>query len=285
MSQRGSHRTPVQTIVHRRWWTSIRNSIAFSLLLIFGITLTLLAQNNIEPSKPMLQVNLRVDGSERDVLLRGNTVADLLAHERIVLNKHDEVYPQANTPLEDGMTVKVVRKTFEIIDEKVAIPPPVVTRWDRRMTVKPVVLSAGKPGVAVQKRCIWKKDGVISEQWTQSRRVVTKPVPTIIKRGRIPSRGERIIRVVATAYDPGPASCGRYATGRTAIGMKATKGIIAVDPRVIPLGTRVYVEGYGPAVAGDVGGAIKGNRIDVCFPTRREALQWGRRTVTVRIYQ
>jgi 3D (Asp-Asp-Asp) domain-containing protein len=176
--------------------------------------------------------------------------------------------------------------TFEIIDEKVAIPPPVVTRWDRRMTVKPVVIRAGKPGVAVQKRCVWKIDGKISEQWTQGKKVVKKPVPSVVVRGNLASRGlttRRTLRMVATAYDPGPGSCGPHANGHTAIGMHAGRGVIAVDPRIIPLGTRVYVEGYGAAVAADVGSAIKGNIIDVCFPTRGEALRWGRRYVNVTI--
>jgi len=229
-------------------------------------------------------VTLCVGGVERESTVSPGTVESLLKQEKIALNPHDKVTPSLKTPLEDGLYVKVERATFEITKEKVAIPPPVITRWDSRMTAKPVVIQQGKPGVATQKRCIWRKDGEISEQWTQSYRVVVKPKPTIIRRGRLPSRGERVLYMVATAYDPGPASCGRYASGRTAIGLKATKGVIAVDPRIIPLGAHVFVEGYGPAVAADVGGAIHGNKIDVCFPTRREALQWGRRVVKVTVY-
>ena len=69
------------------------------------------------------------------------------------------------------------------------------------------------------------------------------------------------------------------------IGLKAGPGIIAVDPRVIPMRTKVYVEGYGYAIAGDVGSAIKGNRIDVCFNTVREALNFGRRRVRIYILE
>jgi 3D (Asp-Asp-Asp) domain-containing protein len=64
-----------------------------------------------------------------------------------------------------------------------------------------------------------------------------------------------------------------------------TMKVIAVDPKVIPLGTRVYVEGYGYAIAGDTGGAIKGNKIDVFITTKEEALKWGRRTVKIKILQ
>jgi len=285
MSQRGSHRLTVQSTVRRRWWTIIRISLAFTLLLTFGFTLTVPAQNSPAPPKSIPQVTLRVGGGERQITLYEGTVQILLQREGVTWNSHDIITPPLGTPLTDGMLVKVERVTFEIVEEKITVPPPVIIRWDRRMTSKPVVIRAGKPGVATQKRCIWRKDGVISVQWTQSRKVIVQPTPVIVRRGAVPSRGGRVLRMVATAYDPGPGSCGRYASGHTAIGLHATKGVIAVDPRIIPLGSRVFVEGYGPAIAGDVGSAIKGNKIDVCFPTRREALQWGRRVVKVIVYE
>ena len=73
--------------------------------------------------------------------------------------------------------------------------------------------------------------------------------------------------------------------GTTATGRPAGQGIVAVDPKVIPLGTRVYVEGYGEAIAADVGGAIKGNKIDLCFEwsNARIRQEFGRRNVTVYI--
>ena len=89
------------------------------------------------------------------------------------------------------------------------------------------------------------------------------------------------INVTATGYtrfDPGCNST-------TATGTKATKGAIAVDPRVIPLGTKLYVPGYGIGVASDTGGAIKGNKIDLCFDSVSEALNWGRRSVVAYIIE
>lgn len=91
--------------------------------------------------------------------------------------------------------------------------------------------------------------------------------------------------MLATAFT---ASC-KGCSGITAYGINLKKNpgakVIAVDPKVIPLGTKVYVEGYGEAIAGDTGGSIKGNKIDVFYPTRQMALDWGRRTVTVKVYQ
>ncbi len=72
--------------------------------------------------------------------------------------------------------------------------------------------------------------------------------------------------------------------GKTASGLPVGVGVIAVDPTVIPLGTRLFVPGYGPAVAADVGSAIRGNIIDLWMPTTAQALAWGRRTVTITIY-
>ena len=84
----------------------------------------------------------------------------------------------------------------------------------------------------------------------------------------------RRMTVASTAY------CLR---GYTASGTYVGPGTIAVDPRVIPLGTRVYVSGYGYATARDTGGAIKGHKIDVWLPTLGQCYQWGYRTVTVTI--
>jgi 3D (Asp-Asp-Asp) domain-containing protein len=73
--------------------------------------------------------------------------------------------------------------------------------------------------------------------------------------------------------------------GRTASGLPVGIGVIAVDPAVIPLGTRVFVPGYGPAVAADVGSAIRGAVIDLWMPSTARANAWGRRTVTITVYR
>jgi 3D (Asp-Asp-Asp) domain-containing protein len=83
----------------------------------------------------------------------------------------------------------------------------------------------------------------------------------------------------ATAYIPSDGG----GSGITATGMVAQHGVIAVDPNVIPLGSRVFIPGYGMAVAADTGGAIRGNRIDLCMNTYREAINFGRGVVEVYI--
>jgi len=98
-----------------------------------------------------------------------------------------------------------------------------------------------------------------------------------------PKSEGKTISVEATAYTAKCDGC----SGITYTGVDLNKNpnakVIAVDPSVIPLGTEVYVEGYGNAIAADIGGAIKGNRIDIHVPTKDEAFSWGRRTVEVTI--
>jgi 3D (Asp-Asp-Asp) domain-containing protein len=89
-----------------------------------------------------------------------------------------------------------------------------------------------------------------------------------------PSAGKHQLVVSATCYD---------LPGRTATGMPVGQGVVAVDPSVIPLGTRLYVPGYGNGVAADVGGGIKGDTIDL-WMTPSQCASWGRRTVTITIY-
>ncbi|MEH6908492.1 MULTISPECIES: 3D domain-containing protein [Neobacillus] len=93
----------------------------------------------------------------------------------------------------------------------------------------------------------------------------------------------KTITVSATAYT---ANCKRC-SGITAIGLNLKKNpklkVISVDPKVIKLGTKVYVEGYGYAIAGDTGGAMRGKKIDIFVPSYKKAIQWGRKTVKVQI--
>ncbi|CAN5571514.1 hypothetical protein BH11ARM1_BH11ARM1_14170 [soil metagenome] len=119
----------------------------------------------------------------------------------------------------------------------------------------------------------------------------TQPEPTLFYMGRGGWNSSRssfnrskVLNMSATAYDPSPATIGRGATGRTAMGYIATYGHVAVDPRVIPLGSLLFVEGYGFAIASDTGGAIKGNRIDLCYDSRARSLAFGRHNVKVHVF-
>lgn len=94
----------------------------------------------------------------------------------------------------------------------------------------------------------------------------------------------KTLRVSSTAYTAYCTGC----SGRTKTGFNLRANpnakVIAVDPRIIPLGTKVWVEGYGTAIAADTGGAIKGNKIDVFMNTKKKAYAWGRKKVTIKVY-
>ena len=91
----------------------------------------------------------------------------------------------------------------------------------------------------------------------------------------VAATGERTLTVSATGY---------ALKGRTATGIPTAPGVVAVDPSVIPLGTRLTIPGYGVGIAADTGGAVQGAVIDLWFPTTAQALAWGRRTVTITIH-
>jgi 3D (Asp-Asp-Asp) domain-containing protein len=126
------------------------------------------------------------------------------------------------------------------------------------------------------------KESTLKEKRDQVVAVGTKTVAQTVSRG---SNGNvsREFTVSSTAYTANCNGC----SGITATGynLKANPGakIIAVDPRVIPLGTKVYVEGYGYAIAADTGSAIKGNKIDVFFSSQSAAYRWGRKNVKIKI--
>lgn len=104
---------------------------------------------------------------------------------------------------------------------------------------------------------------------------------------QMPSRGSesksKTFYVSATAYTAYCAGCSGVT--RTGLDLRANPGlkVIAVDPSIIPLGSKVWVEGYGYAIAGDTGGAIKGYKIDIFMPNRSDALKWGRQRIQVRV--
>ena len=119
----------------------------------------------------------------------------------------------------------------------------------------------------------------------QSTTQTSAPAPAKTSAPAESSQSGKGMTVSATAYTAFCAGCsGITATGLDLISNPNQK-VIAVDPTVIPLGSKVWVEGYGEAIAGDTGGAIKGNKIDVFIPSKDKALQWGRKNITIKILE
>lgn len=173
----------------------------------------------------------------------------------------------------------------EIVVERAVIAAPTQHRVVPALVPLPArVLQPGRDGIVEHVYRVRRVGDRIVRRERVSSRLIRPPQPRIVRigRGYVPSRGElaraRSVSVVASAYAP---YGDRGVDGVTATGLRARRGVVAVDPRVIPLGTLLYVEGYGIGIAADTGGAIRGLRVDLCFDTVREALRWGRRRVRV----
>lgn len=237
-----------------------------------------------------VSVSLEADGFGQVILSAGGTVKDVLAETGVTLGQADRIAPALETALLPGMRIRVVRVREEVATQQVELPYRLERHEDTTLDAGQIrLLQKGEAGL---KEVIYHtiyEDGKKIKSEIQGERVIKEPITEIVAYGTAGtiSRGGRTIRfkkvidMVATAYTAGPESTGPYATGYTSTGVRATYGIVAVDPRIIPLHSRLYVDGYGFAVAEDTGGAIKGNRIDLCYDSVQEALDWGRQRVKV----
>lgn len=241
-------------------------------------------------------LTVRVDGRTVSLLTPKQTVREALAAAGIGLGPHDRLEPAADK-VAAGMVVKVHRVEIRDVVQKVEVPFTVVRRSDPNLergherTVR-----AGVKGLKERVVRVTTEDGKVISKTVVSEKTLREPAPQLVAVGTKKvvrtlrtSRGDyRYVErrvMVATAYDPSPRSIGPGATGYTYLGLKAGYGIVAVDPRVIPLRTRLYIPGYGEALAADIGGAIKGNRIDLCFNTYEEAIRFGRRRIEVYVLE
>jgi 3D (Asp-Asp-Asp) domain-containing protein len=242
---------------------------------------------------PEYTISVIADGISKTLHTSSDTVSTALSEAGIDVGPTDIVEPKVDTPVSEGLEIRVVRVSEQVILQKepIAFSTKRQPTTELRMGLNHVV-SEGEPGLKHLYYKVRYEDGVLKQRDMIRAEVVVEPKDRVVKigdRGMGVSRGmftsRRMMRMVATAYDPGPRSCGKYATGRTCIGMKAGYGVVAVDPRVIPFRTKLYIEGYGYAIAGDSGRAIKGNRIDLGFNTYSTAKRFGRRSVKVYILE
>ena len=240
-------------------------------------------------------VTLVVGGSEQIVQFTGGSVGELLKQHGVKLGELDRVIPDSVQVIAGSQTVEVIRVTKDQVTVEEDIPYG-SKEWAEPTLEKgkTKIVQRGQLGLQEKVYEVTYENGQEVDRELLVTRVVREPKDEIIGIGtREPSKAvitargpvqyKEVKEMIATAYYPGPESTGEWADGFTATGIKAGFGIAAVDPEVIPLGTRLYVPGYGHALAADVGGAIKGNRIDLCFETYNEAIQFGRRTVKVYI--
>ncbi len=249
-------------------------------------------------------VTFVLSGDEVEVDVVGSTVADALVAVGLDPTSGLVVEPAVDEPLEDDMTITASDVFVRVVEEEIEIPFETISEDDASIPLGTNAVDVeGEPGRTLRLYEVVVTDGVEGSRVLKAERVVAQAVDEVVRNGTgrrdqqlTVSRGTdrrttssapaaasapasgRELTVSTTAYVPG-VGCGY----NTATGAKAGFGIVAVDPSVIPLGTRLYLPGYGYGVAADTGGAIKGNKIDVCFDSLDQARAWGRRTVTITV--
>ena len=233
-----------------------------------------------------------------DVYTTADTVEALLKEQQLELSDLDRVEPGIDKTVTADMAVDVIRveEVTDVVEEEVAFST--VRKNDSSLTKgKEQVVASGSNGLVEKRYTVVLENGkevsreLVSEDVKKeaAQRVVavgTKAIQQAPSRGTSSAVAGKTITMEATAYNWDCATCNGRGLTATGYNLKANPdGVIAVDPRVIPLGTKVYVEGYGYAVARDTGGAVKGNRIDVHMRSISAARQFGRQTVKVTIIE
>lgn len=230
----------------------------------------------IERSTPVF---VTADGRTTHTRTRGKTVGGTLMDLGIVVAGSDRVTPPLNQPVVDQQLIRVARVSHVTLVERRPIPYEAVMVPDDELEIDQQRLAqAGQDGEHRRRYKVVYEDGTEVSRSLVDEWVAAQPVPRMVAYGRKivlrqldtpegPVTYWRKIRMYATAYSPArsgtPITAPWY--GRTRIGLQLRKGIVAVDPKLIPLQSRVYVPDYGVAIAGDTGGGVKGKWIDMGY--------------------
>ncbi|MBN2248205.1 MAG: G5 domain-containing protein [Coriobacteriia bacterium] len=266
-------------------------------------------------------VTVECNGTPVEVNVIGTTVADALVAAGIDPSAGMAVDPPMDVRISEKMTITATDVFLRVVKEDASVAFETVEEPDpTRFVGERALVQEGVEGRAIRVYQLVMQGDVETTRTVKAEEVLVAPVPAVVKVGTkprplpqaprvprvagrsqvpvgadagaaAPASGETM-QVVATAYTPWDPGCGGLSVIERKIamlGIPAGWGVIAVDPSVIPLGTRLYVPGYGYAYAADTGGAIKGARIDVCYwsggpsVAHATAMGWGRRTITVTI--
>jgi resuscitation-promoting factor RpfB len=241
-------------------------------------------------------VTVVIDGVSHTLRTTADTVGEVLGEQRVAFDSHDRLTPAAPDSVGSGDTIRLEHVSSWVERVRKPMPAPIEHMISFKLAVGHVkIVQKGAPGEREISYRVTRRSNrsQAPRRVMLAARIVRQPHPRMIATGigdysAIAAFAERgfngtirlakaAMSMVATAYTANCAGC----SGLTASGQHARHGIVAVDPRVIPLGSKLYIPGYGHAVAGDTGGAIHGNRVDLGFNTDADAMQFGRRSVTV----
>lgn len=245
--------------------------------------------------KQAIPVQLIVGGNKISIESSENNVDSLLKSEGFTLNTLDKVTPSKDTKLTKDMKVEVIRVTVKTFTESTDIDYNTVVKTDSTLdNTKRIVKQDGEKGIhKTTTEVVYENNKEVSRKVTDN--VISEsPVDKIIVQGTYPvmpvSRGgdklpyTKVLDMRATAYS-GTRGKTYTASGRAAIRDINGYSTIAVDPSVIPYGTKLFIPDYGFAIAADSGTAIIGNTIDVYFESYSESTKWAVKNVKVYILQ
>lgn len=250
--------------------------------------------------KRAVKVAVDVDGKQLKVESAEDNIQKMLQAEGIGLKDLDKVNPSKDLALKDGLKITVTRvQTKDVKEVKTVDYTTVIKNDDEIEQGNKKVIQEGQPGEKETVTRIIYENGKEISRKVISEIIKKEPVQKVVAMGTLnvytPSRGGKVtytnsFRMRATAYtadydstgkSPGDSGFGITASGAVAKRNSGGYSSVAVDPRVIPLGTKLYIEGYGYAIAEDTGGAIKGNKIDLFYNSSAEVNNWGARWVNV----
>lgn len=234
-------------------------------------------------------VTLTYQGKTQEIMTGKPTVGELLT-EMGIDGDAIRVEPGKNTKITADVQIKVVTVSEKIVEREVEEQYEVIRQPDSMMEQgSEEIVQHGENGTKSVRVKVHFDDGVQVAEEVVEETVIKPAVPEVIKVGtrntvetsRGAMRYQRAMHMEASAYLPSDGG----GSGITATGIAARHGVVAVDPNVIALGTRLFIPGYGTAIAADTGGAIRGNKIDLCMEDYGEAIRFGRRSVKVYILE
>jgi uncharacterized protein YabE (DUF348 family) len=226
-----------------------------------------------------IPVTVQLDGRTLRTRTHRQRVDEVLADLGIVLTGQDYAFPPLDAPLGEDVAVRVVRVSERFLIEQEPIPFETVWQPDPDLEIdNQRVLQEGARGILERRVRLRYEDGHEVARTIDEEYVAVAPTSKVFGYGTKivvrtmdtpsgPVEYWRVLRMLATSYSASTAGTPRTSPwyGHTATGMAMGYGIVAVDPRVVNLRSRVYVPGYGVGTAGDTGGAIKGQRIDLGY--------------------
>ena len=235
---------------------------------------------------------IQADGQKIDLLTTASSVQDAIEEAQLTLGDMDKISPALNETIQEDTIIKIIRVTeqTETLVEEINFKTIKQNANDMNKGTTKITTKGIKGEKEKQIKITYEDDKEVKREILEEK-IIKEPVDQVVKVGTkaLPSvqtnRGGEVNRrltVTATAYSVAQPSLSRYTANGT--DLHANPRVIAVDPKVIPLGTKVNIRGYGTYIAADIGTAIKGNRIDIHFPTVQECKRFGVRTVTIEIY-